>query len=117
MWSARREDVRASRPPALAPSAPLTRTRVRAPDTHARAVRASARQLIPATSQYRKDVEATFAYRSKVANESADEDVIEDTIGMGQLEELIVQANDETKVIKMYSEHKLWEAVEELHKV
>ena len=103
-------------PRARARATPRTRA-VRAPDTHARAVRASARQLIPATSQYRKDVEATFAYRSKVANESADEDVIEDTIGMGQLEELIVQANDETNVIKMYSEHKLWEAVEELHKV
>ena len=79
--------------------------------------RYSARQLIPEKAQYRKDVEATFAYRSKVATESTDEDVIEDTIGMGQLEELIVQAKEEMSCIKMYSEHKLWEAVEELHKV
>lgn len=69
---------------------------------------------IPAHNEYRKSIEATAAYRIKVASATEDEEAIEEEIGMGQLEELIESQQEEMGVLKMYIEHKMWEHIDEL---
>ena len=44
----------------------------------------------------------------------AQEEAIEEEIGMGQLEELIESQQEEMGVLKMYIEHKMWEHIDEL---
>lgn len=72
-------------------------------------------QAVPADAAYRKSIEATCGYRLKVARELDDEAAIEDTIGMGQLEELIESQTEEMGVLDMYVEHKMWEAIADLN--
>ena len=78
-------------------------------------------EAIPADAHYRKTVEATTKYRLGVVESTDDWGTIEDTIGCGQLEELLFQANCELDLIPAYAEAKLWEdpppatGLEELH--
>ena len=72
-------------------------------------------RAVPETAAYRQSIEATCNYRLKVARELDDEAAIEETIGMGQLEELIESQTEEMGVLEMYVEHKMWEAIAELN--
>uniref|UniRef100_K3WST9 NADH dehydrogenase [ubiquinone] 1 alpha subcomplex subunit 5 n=1 Tax=Globisporangium ultimum (strain ATCC 200006 / CBS 805.95 / DAOM BR144) TaxID=431595 RepID=K3WST9_GLOUD len=66
-------------------------------------------KVLPENTVYRDSVERITNYRLKVTLENEDEHVIEKEINMGQLEELIEQAEDELSVIPVYLENKLWE--------
>lgn len=70
---------------------------------------------IPPHAQYRKDVEAIFSYRLKVCEENEDEEKIEQTIALGQLEEMIEEGKDELKLIDMYYDAKMWEVVDKMN--
>ncbi|GAB9465550.1 hypothetical protein Gpo141_00002956 [Globisporangium polare] len=66
-------------------------------------------KVLPEDAVYRTSVERITNYRLKVVLGNEDEHVIEKEINMGQLEELIEQAEDELSVIPVYLENKLWE--------
>jgi NADH dehydrogenase (ubiquinone) 1 alpha subcomplex subunit 5 len=69
---------------------------------------------MPATAQYRIDVEKIARYRIKVAMENPDDpDLVEDLCQCGQVEELVVQAEEEMEVLEMYLETRMWELVED----
>eukprot|EP00429_Kryptoperidinium_foliaceum_P127025 CAMPEP_0176332424 /NCGR_PEP_ID=MMETSP0121_2-20121125/77065_1 /TAXON_ID=160619 /ORGANISM="Kryptoperidinium foliaceum, Strain CCMP 1326" /LENGTH=158 /DNA_ID=CAMNT_0017675313 /DNA_START=15 /DNA_END=491 /DNA_ORIENTATION=- len=66
---------------------------------------------IPEDAHYRTMVEQWFTYISKVVNENEDIRKIEDEIDLGQIEEVILMAKDELKLIDYYYEEKGWERV------
>ncbi|TYZ63125.1 hypothetical protein PybrP1_008208 [[Pythium] brassicae (nom. inval.)] len=66
-------------------------------------------KVLPEDAVYRDSVERITNYRLKVVLDNDDESAIEKEIAMGQLEELIEQAEDELSVIPVYLENKLWE--------
>jgi NADH dehydrogenase (ubiquinone) 1 alpha subcomplex subunit 5 len=68
---------------------------------------------IPTTAQYRKSVEALTQHRLKVCTEEEDWEKIEEKIQGGQVEELIVQAQDELQLIPKMAEWKPWEVPED----
>lgn len=61
----------------------------------------SALEAVPPTAEYRKLVEGMTKERLAVIEKTDDLDVIEDTIGCGQVEQLIQQAKDELSLIPM----------------
>jgi hypothetical protein len=74
-------------------------------------------QPIPASAQYRVNVEKWFNYISKVVTNESDIKKIEDEIALGQIEEVISMAKDELELVDYYIEQKGWEAVAEEQKV
>ena len=70
-------------------------------------------QPIPATSQYRIDVEKWFNYIGKTCEGTHDVKKIEDEVNMGQIEELIEMAKDELSFAQLYIDEKGWEQVAE----
>ncbi|CAM6020013.1 unnamed protein product [Sphagnum balticum] len=68
---------------------------------------------IPTTAQYRKSVEALTQHRLKVCMEEEDWEKIEEKIQGGQVEELIVQAQDELQLIPKMAEWKPWDVPED----
>lgn len=66
-------------------------------------------EAVPADAAYRKSVEATAQYRLNVAESTEDETAIENEIGFGQLEELIISAEEELELINFYAANKGWE--------
>ncbi|KAJ8609459.1 hypothetical protein CTAYLR_005430 [Chrysophaeum taylorii] len=70
---------------------------------------------IPEDAFYRQSVESIVNYRLKTLQSIEDEEAIEEEIGMGQLEELIEQAEDELSCIADYKEAKMWEVMKELN--
>ena len=54
-------------------------------------------------------MEATAQYRLNVAESTEDETAIENEIGFGQLEELIISAEEELELINFYAANKGWE--------
>mmetsp|Transcript_26422 Transcript_26422/g.26672 ORF Transcript_26422/g.26672 Transcript_26422/m.26672 type:complete len:164 (+) Transcript_26422:65-556(+) len=73
-------------------------------------------QKIPATSEYRVNVEKWFTYISKVAKSTDDIKLIETEIGLGQIEELIDMAKTERQVVDYYYDNKGWERCAEAEK-
>lgn len=59
-------------------------------------------QKIPATSEYRVNVEKWFSFISKSCTEKNDIKAIEDEISLGQIEEVIEMAKDELTLIDYY---------------
>ena len=70
-------------------------------------------QKIPSTSQYRINTEKWFKYIKKVLAGSDDYRVIEEEIGVGQIEEVIEMAKNELELVEYYYESKGWERVAE----
>lgn len=71
---------------------------------------------VPATSQYRINVEKWFTYIGSVAEGTQDIKKIEDEIAMGQIEELIEMAKDELELVQIYIDEKGWVQVAEEQK-
>ncbi|KAG5185566.1 NADH dehydrogenase [Tribonema minus] len=74
-------------------------------------------KIIPEHTGYRKAVEAISKYRLKVLDSSLTDEQVEDEINCGQLEELIVQADDELGLIQFYYDERIWERREALDKI
>lgn len=68
-------------------------------------------QKIPANSQYRINTEKWFTYIKKVLASTDDYRQIEDEIGVGQIEEVILAAKKELELVEYYYENKGWERV------
>eukprot|EP00301_Raphidiophrys_heterophryoidea_P024274 c7815_g1_i2.p1 GENE.c7815_g1_i2~~c7815_g1_i2.p1 ORF type:complete len:221 (+),score=46.45 c7815_g1_i2:1-663(+) len=68
---------------------------------------------IPPTAQYRINVERTFRFRLRIAQEVEDIYELEQTIRCGQVEELLRQGESELKLISKMREWRPWEASEE----
>ena len=69
-------------------------------------------QKIPATAQYRINVEKWFNYIEKVSKKHEQIIDIEQEINLGQIEEIIVMAKDELELIQYYYDNKGWDLVE-----
>ncbi|KAI8803512.1 ETC complex I subunit conserved region-domain-containing protein [Cladochytrium replicatum] len=69
-------------------------------------------ETLPDSSVYRKSVQAIISQRLSVVQKEEDVKTIESTIGAGQIEELILQAEDELKLIDKMAEWKPWEPLE-----
>ncbi|KAL6680605.1 hypothetical protein CA7LBN_002915 [Candidozyma auris] len=67
----------------------------------------------PEHSVYRQSVEAMTKSRLKIVEENEIKEVIENKIGGGLIEEIVVQANDELALAKDLSSLKAWEELEE----
>eukprot|EP00518_Triparma_eleuthera_P002956 CAMPEP_0182453624 /NCGR_PEP_ID=MMETSP1319-20130603/611_1 /TAXON_ID=172717 /ORGANISM="Bolidomonas pacifica, Strain RCC208" /LENGTH=152 /DNA_ID=CAMNT_0024651571 /DNA_START=206 /DNA_END=661 /DNA_ORIENTATION=- len=67
---------------------------------------------IPDSAGYKESITGITNFRLRVIEESeGDIDYIESEIDCGQIEELIVQAEDELDVVDMFLETRLWEHV------
>ncbi|KAL2550538.1 putative NADH dehydrogenase [ubiquinone] 1 alpha subcomplex subunit 5 [Forsythia ovata] len=63
---------------------------------------------VPEDEGYRKAVESFTRHRLKVCREEEDWEAIEKSIGCGQVEELIEEAQDELKLVGHMNEWKPW---------
>ena len=67
---------------------------------------------MPETAQYRITIENIYNYRIQVAQDHPnDPEKVEELCQCGQVEELVVQAEDEMKVMDMYLKERWWEYV------
>merc|ERR1712087_280194 len=65
---------------------------------------------MPADAAYRTNIEAIAKYRIKVCEENPDDpDKVEELVQMGQVEELVTQAENEMAVLEMYLDRRMWE--------
>jgi len=69
---------------------------------------------MPETAQYRINIEKIAKYRIHAATtHPLDPEKVEELCNCGQVEELVVQADDEMIVMDMYLRNKWWEFVKE----
>ncbi|RKP07553.1 ETC complex I subunit conserved region-domain-containing protein [Thamnocephalis sphaerospora] len=68
---------------------------------------------IPATAVYRQATEALTKQRLGVVEGTENVEEIERTLDVGQIEEVIMQAEDELKLISKMIQWKAWEPLEE----
>jgi NADH dehydrogenase (ubiquinone) 1 alpha subcomplex subunit 5 len=67
---------------------------------------------MPPTAQYRINVEKIARYRIAAAQENLDDpEKVEELCNCGQVEELVVQAENEMIVMDMYLRNRWWELV------
>ncbi|KAL3780290.1 hypothetical protein HJC23_001331 [Cyclotella cryptica] len=67
---------------------------------------------MPPTATYRKNVEKICRYRIAAAQENLDDpEKVEELCNCGQVEELVIQADNEMKVMDMYLRNRWWELV------
>jgi|UniRef100_A0AC35G9A0 NADH dehydrogenase (ubiquinone) 1 alpha subcomplex subunit 5 len=66
-------------------------------------------QDIPATSAYRRYTEETIMHRLTLVENESDIQTLEEKIGMGQIEEVIEQAQAELETTRAIIESKAWE--------
>lgn len=67
---------------------------------------------MPPDAQYRINVEKIARYRIKAAQENLDDpDKVEELCNCGQVEELVIQADNEMIVLDMYLKNRWWELV------
>lgn len=64
---------------------------------------------IPDSAAYRANVEKITEYRLEIVNGTEDIDEIETTLNVGQLPEIIEQAEDELELIPYMAQWKPWE--------
>jgi NADH dehydrogenase (ubiquinone) 1 alpha subcomplex subunit 5 len=69
----------------------------------------AATEGIPASHPYRQSVEALTRHYAKVVTEAEDYEVVETSIGLGQVEQLIRMAENELKLIEDFKIWKTWE--------
>lgn len=67
----------------------------------------------PEESVYRQSVENMTKNRLKIVEENEINEVIENKIGGGLIEEIVIQANDELNLAKELAGLKAWEPLEE----
>lgn len=67
----------------------------------------------PADSVYRQSVEQMTKNRLKIVEDNEITEVIENQIGGGLIEEIVIQANDELTLAKELAKLKVWEELEE----
>ena len=68
---------------------------------------------MPPTAQYRIDVEALAKFRIEVCkNHPDDPETVEKLVRMGQVEELVEQADAEMACMEMYLDRRMWELIE-----
>ncbi|GME85645.1 unnamed protein product [Ambrosiozyma monospora] len=70
-------------------------------------------EKFPKDSIYRQSVENLTQSRLKIVKENEVVEKIENNIGCGLIEELIVQANDEYNLLHKMAEWKAWEPLED----
>ncbi|KAI8902768.1 ETC complex I subunit conserved region-domain-containing protein [Globomyces pollinis-pini] len=70
-------------------------------------------QRIPATSAYRKGTEALVKERLDIVEKTESIEEIEQKIGLGQIEELLLAAEDEIKLIDVIAADESWKPLEE----
>lgn len=68
----------------------------------------SAVQEFPESAAYRRNVTAVSEYRLGVVESESNVDEIERLLGIGQIEEIIEQANDELELIPFMAKWKPW---------
>ena len=66
-------------------------------------------QGIPAEAAYRQNVEAIYKHRLQVCKAETDVKKIEETVGLGHIEELLQMAKDELSLIPKYVNGRMWE--------
>ena len=67
---------------------------------------------MPADAEYRKVMEKICRYRIKAAQDNLnDPEKVEELCNCGQVEELVVQADNEMIVLEMYLKNRWWEYV------
>ena len=67
---------------------------------------------MPPTATYRKNVEKICRFRIAAAQENLDDpEKVEELCNCGQVEELVIQADNEMKVMDMYLRNRWWELV------
>ena len=66
-------------------------------------------QGMPEDATYRQNVEAIYKYRLQVCKDQTDIKQIEETVGLGHIEELLSMANDELSLIPKYVNGRMWE--------
>lgn len=70
-------------------------------------------QKYPQQSVYRQSVEALTKNRLNVVENNEITEEIENKIGGGLIEEILIQANDELNLVNELAELKVWEELEE----
>jgi len=73
----------------------------------------AAASTMPATAVYRQSIEAITNHRLAIVESTECLDEIEQTIGAGQIEQLVLQAENELSLTKSMLEWKPWESLEE----
>lgn len=68
-------------------------------------------QRIPSDAQYRINVESWFKHIHDTCKTTEDIKKIEETLELGQIEEVIENAKDELKLVDYYFDNKGWELV------
>ena len=69
-------------------------------------------KVMPETAQYRINIEQICNHRIKAATDHPeDPEKVEELCNCGQVEELVVQADDEMIVMDMYIKNRWWEYV------
>lgn len=69
-------------------------------------------QVVPEEAAYRKNVTSITEYRMGVVESEQNIDNIEATLGVGQIEEVIEQANDELELIPHMAKWAPWKMAE-----
>lgn len=69
--------------------------------------------LLPPTAVYRQATEALTKQRLSIVESTEDVGEIEEKIGTGQIEEVIMQAEDEQKLVAKMEEWRPWEPLED----
>ncbi|KAI8638975.1 ETC complex I subunit conserved region-domain-containing protein [Parasitella parasitica] len=67
---------------------------------------------IPSTAVYRQATESLTQQRLSIVESTEDVQEIESKINVGQIEEIIMQAEDELKMVAKMEEWKAWEPLE-----
>lgn len=67
---------------------------------------------IPKTSVYRQQVEDITTERLDLVNKTQDVYTLEKSIDCGQIEEVIIQANDELSLVEKMADWQVWEPLE-----
>lgn len=67
---------------------------------------------LPTTAVYRQATEALTQHRLSIVESTENVDEIEAKIDVGQIEEIILQAQDELKLVGKMEEWKAWESLE-----
>lgn len=65
-------------------------------------------RVIPETSAYRQNVEKLTRYRMSVVEETTDLAQMEGKLGLGRMEEVLEQAEDELQLIPEMAREKPW---------
>lgn len=70
---------------------------------------------MPQDATYRTNIEAIAKHRIQICQDHpTDPEAVEEAVQMGQVEELVEQAEKEMAVLEMYLDRRMWECVEQV---